>query len=700
MDVHKLSALLTTCTASTFLAKGKVLHAKAIALGVERNLHLCKILVDFYVFFRLFDSACLIVETVENQSEISLWNGIIAAYSKKNMFADALRLYDKLLLVPRLKPDCYTYPSALKACSGLRDSRKGRTIHASLMKSGFSSDVVACSSVVGMYAKCGYFDLAIKLFDEMPEKDVACWNTVISCYYQDGQTTKALMMFEMMISSGFQPDSVSLSTALSVCARLVDLETGMRIHERWVRSGYEMDEFVSAAIVDMYGKCGCIAKAREIFESMPLRSVVAWNSMINGYALQGDNHSCLNLFSRMKDEDLRPTASTISSLLIACSRTCDVWHGKFIHGYVLRNQIEVDIFITTSLIDLYFKCGRVGYSESIFQRSPRELVVLWNVMISGYVSAGYYFEALDVFHGMKLYNIRPDAITYTSILSACAQLTALQQGKEIHEQISSNGLESNEVVMCALVEMYAKCGAVRDAREVFDKLSIRDTVSWTSMIMAYGSNGQISEALDLFEEMKRMKIKPDRVTFLALMSACNHGGMVDEGAHYFFQMTSEYGMEPGLEHYSCMIDLLGRSGRLPEAYGILQRMPVLKADSGLVGSFFSACRLQGNLELGEEAARLLIEMEPHDHSNYIALSNMYAQAGRWDEVRKVRAKLKEKGLRKNPGCSWIEIEKKIHQFFVEDFSHQQIEMIYECLSFTSIHMDDDEIDLFELTLED
>ncbi|XP_020586727.1 pentatricopeptide repeat-containing protein At5g27110 [Phalaenopsis equestris] len=688
MDFHSIAALLTASTVPNSLAKGKLLHAKSISIGLQQSFQLCKTLINFYVFFRLFDSARLVLETINNPLDIFLWNSLIAVCSKNQMHREAIGIYDKCFLFAYVKPDCYTFPSVLKACGGLGDGRKGRMIHTHLLKLGFGYDVVVSSSLVGMYAKCGSLRSAVKLFEEMPERDVACWNNVISCYYQDGQALKALEMFDKMLSFGYKPDSVTFSMVFSACARLLDLEMGKRMHEELVKSDYEMDGFVRAAIVDMYGKCGCLESAREAFDQMPVKSVVAFNSMINGYGLQGDWNSCFELFLRMKSEGIRPTSSTISSLLMACSRTSAIWQGKYVHGYVLRNQIELDIFVATSLVDFYFKCGEFRYSEFIFQKTQKNNVVLWNVMISGYVTLGYFFEALDVFHDMKLYDVKPDAITFTSCLSACAQLTALQKGREIHEQIRSSNFESNEIVMCVLVELYAKCGVVREARAVFDKLSIKDTVSWTSMIMAYGSNGRTIEALELYEEMQKRKVRPDRVTFLALMSACSHGGMVDEGIYYFYHMKSKYGIEPGSEHYSCLIDLLGRLGKLEEAYEILRSVPVLKLDAGLLGSFFSACILHGNLDLGEEAARLLLGIEPNDHSTYVALSNMYASAGRWDEVRKVRARIKEKGLRKNPGCSWIEINKKIYQFFVEDYSHQQMELICECLENLSIHMED------------
>nr|XP_010920030.1 pentatricopeptide repeat-containing protein At5g27110 [Elaeis guineensis] len=689
MDVEMLSGLLKACVAGKSLAQGKLLHSKSISLGLNTNTYLAKALINLYVSFNLFDAARLVFESVRNPSDISLWNGLLSAYSKNHMYDEALHLFDRLLLFPRLKPDSYTYPSVLKACGGLVAAKKGESIHANVLKSGFGSDIVVSSSLVGVYAKCHRYESAIQVFDEMPERDVACWNTVMSCYYQDGQASKVLEVFGMMKSCGFKPDSVTYTTVFSACARLLDLETGWRVHEELVRTGFVLDGFVSSAIVDMYGKCGCLGSAREVFEQIPTKSVVSWNSMIGGYSLKGDSNSCLELFSRMNMEGVRPTSTTMSSLLIACSRTSDMRRGKFIHGYLLRNLIDVDIFIASSLIDLYFKCANVAYAESVFKTMPKANVVSWNVMISGYVTAGCYFKALDFFNEMRVYGVRPDAFTFASVLSACAQVAALEQGREIHKQVSDHCLESNEMVMCALVDMYAKCGAVRDAKLVFDKLPVKDIVSWTSMIMAYGSHGQSTEALELFSEMQKANVKPDRVTFLAAISACSHGGLVDEGRYYFNQMTRLYGIKPGIEHYSCLVDLLGRSGRLQEAYSILKNTPGLKADAGLLGSLFSACSLHRNLELGEEVARLLVEMDPDDHSTYIVLSNMYASAGRWDDVRKLRAMIRDRGLKKKPGCSWIEIEKRIHQFFVNDDSHPQAEFIYALLGSLSEHMEKD-----------
>jgi pentatricopeptide repeat protein len=310
-------------------------------------------------------------------------------------------------------------------------------------------------------------------------------------------------------------------------------------------------------------------------------------------------------------------------------------------------------------------------------------------MISGYVTEGKLFEALGLFSKMRQSFVEPDAITFTSVLAACSQLAALEKGREIHNLIVERNLGNNEVVMGALLDMYAKCGAVEEAFGVFKCLPERDLVSWTSMITAYGSHGQVYEALELFAKMLLSNVKPDRVAFLAILSACSHAGLVDDGLYHFNQMINVYGIIPRLEHYSCLIALLGRAGRLHEAYEILQRNPEISDDVQLLSTLFSACRLHKNIDLGVEIAEKLIDKDPDDSSTYIILSNMYASFGKWDEVRMVRSKMKELGLKKNPGCSWIEINQKIVPFFVEDNSHYHLEVINKCLSYLTSHMEDE-----------
>ncbi|XP_050369748.1 pentatricopeptide repeat-containing protein At5g27110 [Argentina anserina] len=695
MESAKLASLLRACSiTSKSLRTAKLIHQKILTQGLLNNTHthtllLSKTLVECYLSFHLYPCAKLVFQSIQNPCTISLWNSLLTAYTKNHMYADALELYGRLLRYPHLGPDTYTYPSVLKACGALGALRIGRMIHNHLLKAGFVSDVVVASSLVPMYAKCSAFGCAVQVFDEMPERDVACWNAVISCYYQDGQAGKAMEMYDKMRGSGFEPNVVTITTVVSSCARLLDLERGRHIHEELIRNRVVLDSFVTCALVDMYGKCGCLDMAKEVFEQVPRKNVIAWNSMMAAYSVTGDSKSCIVLLRRMIDDGTSPSLITFSSILLACSRSVQLQHGKFIHAYMIRNCVEADIYIYSFLADLYFVCGSTWSAEKVFGKMPKANVVSWNVMISGYVKVGNYFEALGIFEEMKEAGVRPNAITVTSILSACSQLTALEKGKEIHRTVVDSELETNEIVMGSLLDMYAKCGAVDEARSVFNKLPSRDLVSWTSMITAYGSHGQAKEALKVFKEMQQSNAKPDGVTLLAVLSACSHAGLVDEGHRYFNKMISIYGIEPRIEHYSCLIDLLGRAGRLNEAYQIIQRTPQTMEDVDLLSTLLSACLLHRDQDLGLNIAKLLIEKNPDDPSTYIMLSHSLASGNKWNEMGKVRLKMKEMGLRKNPGCSWIEINKKIQSFFVQDKSHPESEIIYQCLKLLKTHMDGD-----------
>ncbi|KAH6818667.1 Tetratricopeptide repeat superfamily protein [Perilla frutescens var. frutescens] len=678
--------------AKSSLKQVKVLHQKAISFGLQNNIALCKKIINLYISCGAYRSADLVFRNIEKPLDITLWNGLMSAYAKNSLFSDALSLFGSLLNFPYLKPNEYTYPSLLKACGGLRRVDYGEKIHTHLIKTGSLSDVVIASSLMSVYAKCGVFVSALKLFDEMPDRDLACWNNVISCYFQSGQWGKALEYFERMRSTGLRPDSVSFTTAISSCGRMSDLERGEQIHEEVLSSGLVVDDYVAAALVDMYGKCGCTERAKEVFDQIKTKSLVSWNAMIGSHSQIGDSVSCIELLVRMNEEKLRPNPTTISSLLVACAKSARLQHGRFIHGYIIRNNVFSDIYVESSLVDFYFKCGRVALAENVFRVMPKSNIVSWNVMISGYVSAGFYFEALGVYDDMTAASVRPDAITLTSAVTACSQLAALERGKEFHNCITESRLNSNQVLMGALLDMYAKCGAVSEAATVFNQLSKRDLVSWTSMIAAYGSHGQASKALKLFDEMLLACIRPDRVAFLAVISACSHAGMVDEGRRFFSLMAHDYGIRPTTAEYSCLIDLLGRAGRLHEAYEILQQDSYTKEDVELLSTLFAACHLHGELELGEKVANLLIEKDPDDPSTYVVLEKMYAANKKWDEARKIRFKMKELGLKKQPGCSWIEVDKKIQSFLAEDKAFSEAGSVYDCLSLLYSHMEKDKME--------
>ncbi|KAG2244155.1 hypothetical protein Bca52824_094013 [Brassica carinata] len=554
--------------------------------------------------------------------------------------------FRRLLHCPVCVADSYTYPNVIKACGALGREFHGRTIHTVVVKSGHVCDAVVASSLVGMYAKFNLFGDSVQVFDEMPERDVASWNTVMSCLNQSGEAEKALELFNRMERSGFEPNSVSLTVAISACSRLL----------KYVKKGFESDEYVSSALVDMYGKCDCLEMAREVFEHMTMKSLVAWNSMIRGFVGKGDSKSCIELLSRMFIEGTRPSQTTLTSILMACSRSSNLQHGKFV-------------------------------AETIFAKTQKDVAESWNVMISGYVGAGNWFKAIEVYDQMLSVGVKPDAVTFTSVLPACSQLALLEKGKRIHLSINESGLETDELLMGALLDMYSKCGDVKEASRIFKSMPEKDVVSWTVMISAYGSHGQPREALHHFDEMQKFGVNPDSVTFLAILSACGHAGFIDEGVKLFNEMRSKYGIKPSVEHYSCLIDILGRAGRLLDAYDILKQKPETRDDAEILRTLFSACCLHRDHSLGDRISRLLLERYPDDASTYTAMFSLFAYDESWDAARLVKLKMKEVGLKKKPGCSWIEINEQVCHFFAEDRSHPQAEIVYECLALLSGHIE-------------
>eukprot|EP01018_Ginkgo_biloba_P025611 Gb_06576 [translate_table: standard] len=327
---------------------------------------------------------------------------------------------------------------------------------------------------------------------------------------------------------------------------------------------------------------------------------------------------------------------------------------------------------------MYSKCGLLKDARQMFDKMIERDRISWNSMIAGYAEHTHDEEALKLFEEMQRVGFKPDHFTFSNVLSVCAALAALGQGRHVHAQIISTGFESDVGVGNALVDMYAKCGSIEDARQVFDKMPKRNIISWNAMIVGYAQHGDGNETLVLFEQMQHAHVKPNKITFVGILAACNHRGLVDEGRHHFDSMSIDYGIIPEADHYSCMVGLLGRAGCLDEAEDLINKMP-FEPDAVIWGGLLAACRLYNNMELGKRVAEYLFELEPQSSAAYVALSNIYASCGSWDYVAKMRKLMKDKVLKKEPGCSWIEVKNKVHVFIVEDQSHPQTKQIYETL---------------------
>ncbi|KAL0330389.1 UNVERIFIED_CONTAM: Pentatricopeptide repeat-containing protein [Sesamum radiatum] len=436
--------------------------------------------------------------------------------------------------------------------------------------------------------------------------------------------------------------------------------------------------------------------ARRAFDEMSERDSVSWNSIISGYSRLGFASEAVEMFGEMREGGLEPDEMTLVSVLGACGDLGDLNLGIWIEDYVMEKGLELNSYTGSALINMYGKCGELESARKVFNNMKRKEVVTWNAMITGYAQNGQSDETLLLFDAMKEAGPEPNEITLIAVLSACASIGALDLGKWIDEYATKRGLQHNIYVATALVDMYSKCGNLKYASRVFENMPQKNEVSWNTMISAHALHGRAEEALALFQRMlvEEKAAYPDDITFVGVLSACVHAGLVEEGRRFFNSMSSSFGLTPKVEHYSCMVDLLSRAGRVYEAWDFIQKMPQ-KPDEILLGALLGACQKVKNVDIGERVVQLLLEMEPLNSGNYVISSKIYADMRRWDDCARMRVLMKQKGVTKTPGCSWIEMEGHLHEFhagdlLVEDAAeiHQVLDMLYEEMTVED-NMDED-----------
>lgn len=438
----------------------------------------------------------------------------------------------------------------------------------------------------------------------------------------------------------------------------------------------------------MYFSCGLDAAARRVFYSADdsALDVVSWNSLISGYLQNGRCREALLVFENMMCGSIAMDAITPVSALIACGRIGAIDLGRSIHALVVTYGFKLNCYLGSSLISMYARCGCVDDARKLFDRIPERNVVCWTSMISGCTQSGEFKESIELFREMQMAGVRADDTTIASVVSSCAQLGALTQGRYIHKYCDVNNIGNLLSVKNALIDMYSKCGDVQKAFQVFQVLTQPDVISWSTMISGLAINGYSQEALDLFSKMELSgEVMPNEITFLGVLTACSHGGLVDKGYHYFNQIVHPYGLVPQIEHYGCIVDLLGRANRLEEAYKFIKQMPI-EPDVVIWRSLLFACRAEGNVEQAEYAAQRILELEPRKCGGHVLLSNIYAVSSRWSDVKSVRGVMSSHNIQKLPGCSFIELNGVVHEFLATDRSHHQSESISELLLVINRHL--------------
>eukprot|EP01018_Ginkgo_biloba_P026283 Gb_21965 [translate_table: standard] len=567
-----------------------------------------------------------------------------------------------------------TYARLLQVCLDMKALAEGRQVHAHLIKTGCGLDIHLETMLVIMYAKCGSLGNARQMFDKMTERNVVPWTALIGGYARHGRGEEAMALFYAMQEAGIKPNRFSFASVLTACASLEALEQGKQVHGYIIKTSFESNVCLESALVDMYCKCGVMIYARQVFDDMTERDTISWTVLITGYAQHDQGVEALQLFNQMQCVRMKPNQSTVAIVLKACASLAALDQGKQIHAFAIKSMFETNVFVGSALVDMYAKCGSLENARLVFDKMPERDVVSWNAMIAGYGKHGWGKDVHHTFERMQHTSMKANESTFVSVLGTCASLAALELGKQVHSHLIVSGFQSSIVLQNALVDMYAKCGSLADARNTFDKMAELDVVSWNAMIVGYGKHGKGKEVLQIFEQMQQAGSKPNYITFIGVLSACSHAGLVDEGWHLFYSMRQDHCITPRIEHYACMVDLLGRAGHLEEAYDFITKMPC-KPGASVWGALLGACRVHGNIELGELAAQHLCELEPQSSSSYVMLSNIYAVTGRWDDVARVRKMMTDRRVKKEPGCSWIEVKNRVYTFLVGDRSHPQTDKI-------------------------
>lgn len=470
----------------------------------------------------------------------------------------------------------------------------------------------------------------------------------------------------------------NLHCLIQLCAKTKSSMEGMSCHAQTIRIGLEMDILTSNMLINMYSKCGLVDNAWKKFNEMPEKSLVSWNTMIGTLTQNGEDQEALTLLIKMQRDGTSCNEFSISSVLCACAMKCAILECMQLHAFSIKASLDSNVFVGTALIGVYVKSSSIEDAIQVFESMPERSPVTWSSMIAGYLQNGFHEEALQLFHNAQLMGFERDQFMISSAISACAGMATLIEGKQMHCVSCKSGYNSNIYVISSLIDMYARCGCVKEAYLVFQCELKRSIVLWNAMISGFARHACALEAMILFEKMQQIGFLPDDISYLSVLNSCSHMGLHEEGQKYFNLIVKQHNVSPNVFHYSCMVDILGRAGLVQKAHELIESMP-FHATISMWGSLLASCRKFGNIELAEVAAKHLFEMEPNNAGNHILLSNIYAANRKWDEVARSRKVLKESDLKKERGKSWIEIKNKVHSFTVGERNHPQIGAIYENL---------------------
>ncbi|XP_058743889.1 pentatricopeptide repeat-containing protein At4g01030, mitochondrial [Vicia villosa] len=679
-DSKAFTFVMKICLALRDLYVGLEIHACLIKKGFHDDVHLNCALINFYEKCLSIDKANQVFHETRYQEDF-LWNTVVMANLRSEKWKNALELFGNMQRVSA-KATPGIIVKMLQACGKLRALNEGKQLHGYALRFGLVSNTLVCNSIISMYSRNNRFELARAVFDSMEvcNRSLSSWNSIISSYTVDGCVSdafdvivkemkcsgvkpdiitcnsvlsgyvlqgsyeKVLTSFRSLCYAGFKPDSCSVTSALKAVIELGLFKFGKEIHGYVMRSSLNCDVYVCTTLVDMYVKNDCLEKAHAVFRHAKNKNIYTWNSLISGYSFKGLFGDAEELLNQMEEEGIEPDLVT--------------WNC-FVSGYSMRGRIKEALAVMNRI-------KSSGVTPS---------VVSWTALISGCSQNGKYTNALQIFSKMQAENVKPHSATICSLLRACAGLSLLKKGEEIHCFSMRLGIADDIYVETALIDMYIKAGKLEVAHNVFSKIQEKTLACWNCMMMGHAIHGHGEEVMILYDKMREKGIRPDAITFTALLSGCKNSGLVDEGWKFFDSMQEDYNIIPTIEHYCCMVDLLGKAGFLDEASDFIKTMPI-KPDASIWGALLKACRIHKNIKLAEIAAEKLFKMEPNNSANYVLMMNLYSSLNQWDDVERVKCLMIALGMRSPPVWSWTQVNQRIHMFSTYGKPHPEQGEIY------------------------
>ncbi|XP_076959296.1 pentatricopeptide repeat-containing protein At5g03800-like [Bidens hawaiensis] len=688
------------------------IHASILKLQ-QNPPYLFNTLITSYLNLGLTTHAFKLFNSVNNPDVVT-YTAMVSWLAKSNREIEAVKLFFQMRELG-IDPNEYSFVAMLTACGNVLDFELGCQVHCLAVKTGCVDDTFVSNALMGFYCKCGCLGYALKVFDEMPERDVSSWNTVISGLVKECEYEKGLELFrDLLRTGGIQPDRFTLSTVLTACAEHATILEAREVHACALKFGLQNNLSVGNALIGFYSKWGSIKDVVCLFDSMPVKDVITWTQMVSAYMQSGhiemaqkvfdemperNCHSynallqgfCQNgvpsrallMFCRMIKEGVELDDFSLTILVNACGLHADKRTSKQIHGFVLKCGFESNDRIESALLDMCSKCGRLADAETIFHSKSltHSSSSIWTSMICGYARNELLDEAISLFYeGQAEQHIFIDEVISTTVLGICATLGFDRIGEQIHSTAFKLDLLRDIKVGNALISMYSKCGNMTAAFNVFNNMKWHDIVSWNSLMGGYIFHKQGDEALDLWENMKRKNINPNSITTLLITSAYTHttSNMVNECYTFFHSMNTAYNIEPDLNHYASLVNVFGKWGLLEEAEDIINKMPY-EPDPFVWRALLDNCRVHMNTTIGKRAAKEILAKKPNDASTYILVSNLYSASGRWNCSETTREEMREKGFQKRPGKSWIIVENEVHSFYARDKSHARFKDIYSGL---------------------